>query len=109
MVTIKTQEEIKKLKEGGKILATILDDLIKNVKAGVSTKDLEKLAVLKIKQAKAIPSFLNYRNNKEETPFPTALCSSINSEIVHAPSVPGRILKNGDLIGLDLGIIYQGL
>ena len=109
MVTIKTQEEIIKLKDGGKILAIILNEVIKNVKKGVSTEYLEELAKKRIKEAGAEPSFLNYKNKAEDVSFPTCLCASINSAIVHGPACPKQILRSGDVIGLDLGIKYKGL
>lgn len=109
MVTIKSKKEIELLREGGKILASILEEIVKEAKVGVSTAELEKMAEKRIKKAGAQSSFKNYKNKVEDKPFPTCLCTSINSEIVHAPSLPGRKIKNGDVLGLDLGIKYKGL
>ena len=100
MITIKTPEEIKIMTEGGKILAEILKKLEKKVKPGITTKELDRVAetlVLKFGE----PSFKKYEG------YPTALCTSINEEIVHG--VPSeRKLKEGDIISLDIGMKYKG-
>jgi methionyl aminopeptidase len=101
MILIKTPEEIKIMTEGGKILAKIMKELEKAVRPGIVTKDLDKLAEELILKSNGKCSFKGYEN------FPTCLCTSINEEIVHiAPSE--RRLKNGDIISLDLGILYKG-
>lgn len=101
MITIKTPEEIKIIAEGGKILAEIMKKLEKRILPGVTTKELDRLAEGLILDSKTKPSFKGYQN------FPAVLCTSINEEIVHAvPSV--RSLKEGDIISLDLGLIYKG-
>jgi len=106
MITIKKKEEIEKLREGGKILASILDKIAKEVKPGITTADLEKMACDLIKAAGGRPSFKGYQSLLDDKPFPTAFCASINDEVVHAPSLPARVLEDGDIIGLDLGMEY---
>lgn len=102
MISLKTQREIKLMREGGKILAKILDQLAKAVSPGITTANLDKLARELILFYKVKPSFLGYGG------FPAVLCTSINDEVVHG--VPSdRILKEGDIIGLDFGIIHGGL
>ena len=111
MITIKTKEEIKIMLEGGKILAHIMKELAKRVKAGLSTKELDRVAETLIFSAKGGSalggksgikcSFKGYQG------FPVCLCTSINEQIVHG--VPSdRTLKEGDIISLDLGIFYKG-
>ena len=101
MITIKSQEEIQIMSEGGKILARIMKELIKKVRPGITTKELDRLAESLILKSGGKPSFKGYEN------FPAVLCSSINEEIVH--SVPSnRVLKEGDIITLDLGILWNG-
>ena len=101
MITIKTPEEIKIMTEGGKILAKIMKELEKKVSPGITTKELNRAAQALILKSGGKPSFKGYQG------FPTALCTSINEEIVHcAPS--RRILKEGDIISLDLGMKYKG-
>ena len=107
MIPIKTQEEIKIMREGGKILAGIMGELEKAVKPGVTTIELNRLAESLIFKSGARPSFKGYTNQKDGIldPYPASLCTSINEEIVHClPS--GRVLKEGEIISLDLGIYY---
>ncbi len=106
MLIYKSKEEIKLIEEGGKILNNILNKLCDLAKEGVSTAELEKVACDLIDQAGGRPSFKDYEVGAGYDPYPTALCTSINDEIVHAPSLPGRILKNGDIVGIDIGMEY---
>jgi methionyl aminopeptidase len=106
MIIIKTKEEIEIMRVGGKILAAVLANLKKMVQAGVSTADLEKEANHLILAAGGRPAFKDYRSSGMDRPFPTALCTSINNEVVHGPALPGRILKDGDIIGIDIGMQY---
>jgi len=101
MITIKTPEEVEIIAEGGKILAKIMKELENNVKPGITTKELDRLAESLIFKYGGECSFKGYQN------FPTCLCTSINEEIVHA--VPSdRVLKEGDIISLDIGMKYKG-
>ncbi|KKP42085.1 MAG: Methionine aminopeptidase [Parcubacteria group bacterium GW2011_GWA2_33_14] len=101
MNLIKTSEEIKIIAEGGKILATVLSQLEKMVKPGITTLDLDRAAEALILMHKAKPAFKGYEK------FPYSLCTSVNEDIVHGfPS--NRVLKEGDIIGLDLGVLYKG-
>jgi len=106
MINIKTREEIEILREGGKILADILNQLKKKVAPGISTGELEDLACELIERAGGKPSFKGYDPGLRNRYFPTALCASINDEIVHSPAYPSRKLKEGDIIGLDIGMEY---
>ncbi|MDP2917943.1 MAG: type I methionyl aminopeptidase [bacterium] len=102
MIKLKSPEEIKIMREGGKILAQILKQVSKKTKAGTRAQDLNNFAEEEIKNHGAEPAFKNYQG------FPASLCVSINSEVVHG--VPGeKIIKDGDVVGLDLGIKYKGL
>lgn len=109
MIKLKTKEEIQTLREGGRILGGILAQLTEMVVPGISTAELEQKANELIKGAGGQPSFKGYKAKYDRKPFPSALCTSINEEIVHAPAVPKRYLKNGDIIGLDLGMKYKKL
>jgi len=101
MITIKNKEEIKTMSEGAKILAKIMRELIKMVKPGISTEELDKAAEGLIFKSGAKTSFKGYDG------FPATLCVSLNEEIVHGlPSE--RKIKEGDIITLDLGILYKG-
>lgn len=99
MITLKTQQEIELMRQGGQILASVLFEVAKEVKPGVTTAHLNDLAEKLIAQQGALPAFKGFQG------YPTALCTSVNEEIVHAlPSE--RQLKQGDIIGLDLGILW---
>jgi len=101
MITIKNEEEIKTMQEGGRILAKIMEKLEKMVKPGITTKELDRAAEALILSYRATPSFKGYLE------FPNSLCTSINENIVHG--LPSEyILKEGDLLKLDLGILYKG-
>jgi len=108
MITIKNDKEIVILRQGGRILGQIMKQLIKEVKPGATTGHLEQVADFLIKQAGGRPSFKGFRAEKNDQPFPTAICACLNDEVVHAPSLPSRQLKSGDIIGLDIGMEYQG-
>lgn len=108
MIIIKTTEEIRKLKEGGPILARILRDIALAVRPGITTKSLDDLAVKLIKESGHKAAFLNYKPEGARKPYPASLITSVNSEVVHG--IPGDyVLKEGDIIALDLGINYQGV
>jgi methionyl aminopeptidase len=102
MIILKSKEEIAKIARASKIVAEVLSELRQMVKAGVTTADLDKAAERMIVERGGVPAFKGYRN------FPATLCASINEEVVHGIPSPKRALKEGDIIGLDLGAIYDG-
>ncbi|PLX20691.1 type I methionyl aminopeptidase [Candidatus Parcubacteria bacterium] len=106
MQNIKTKEEIELMREGGKILSSVMRSLEKMVEPGLSTKELEEKACKLIEEAGGRPSFKHYKISEDSTPFPTALCVYINNEVVHGPALPGRILKQGDIVSIDVGMEY---
>lgn len=101
MISIKTPEEIKVMREGGKVLADIMARLQKQVKPGMTTAELDEFAETEIKKAGATPAFKGYQN------FPRTLCTSVNEEIVHIIPSKEKVLKEGDIITLDLGLIWE--
>lgn len=103
MFKIKTKEEIEIIRQGGKILASILQALIKEVKPGISTEYLENIAAKMMSAVGGRPAFKNY-DMGEGIFFPSILCISINEEVVHGSALPARILKNGDIVDIDLGM-----
>jgi len=105
MITIKKEEEIKIIREGGKILAEVLAEVIKKAKPGVRTIELDQLAEELIIKKGGIPSFKNYRNSIHEPAFPTTLCTSVNEQLVHVPA-SDYVLKNGDMLNIDIGMKY---
>ena len=110
MITIKTAEEIEILREGGRRHAFILSELSKKVAPGVSTQHLEDYARELIKEGGDKAAFLNYTPRGAKRPYPAALNVSINDEIVHGiPNESPKILAEGDIVSLDLGIEHQGM
>ncbi|MGE5297997.1 MAG: type I methionyl aminopeptidase [Acidobacteriaceae bacterium] len=106
---VKDDSQIKTLKEGGAILARILNLLSEKAKPGISAFELDQIAADEAKKAGASCSFLNYKSNPSDTPYPGSLCVSINDEVVHGLPTKDKILTEGDIVGLDLGIKYKGL
>lgn len=103
MIYFKNKEEIRIIKEGGKRLAFILESLIKEVKPGVETMHLENLANKYIESFGGRSAFKNYPMGGGIF-FPSTVCISINDEVVHGAAYPNRILKNGDIVDLDIGM-----
>jgi methionyl aminopeptidase len=106
-MTIKTPKEIEIMTEGGRRLGAVLRALETAVQKGVTTKALDRLAYSEIVATGAKPAFLNYRPAGAKEVYPYTLCASVNDVIVHGqPS--NYALKEGDIISLDLGLIYKG-
>jgi methionine aminopeptidase type I len=101
MIIYKSEEEISAIRRSNRIVADILAELREMIKPGIQTKELDKYAESKARSLGAIPAFKGYRG------FPASLCISVNEEIVHGiPSA--RILREGDIVSLDFGVIYDG-
>jgi len=101
MIIIKSDQEIAVMRQAGKIVATVLEVLKSQVRAGMKTKELDGIAARELDRLGAKPSFKGYRG------FPANLCVSVNDEIVHG--IPGeRVLAEGDIVSLDLGAIFMG-
>lgn len=109
MIIIKTPEEIEILREGGRRLAEILYQVNEKIAPGVSTKELDLYAEKLIRLGGDIPAFLNYKPDGATRPFPASLCVSVNDEVVHGIPSKKRILKEGDIVSLDLGLKHKGL
>jgi methionyl aminopeptidase len=101
MIIYKTEAEIAAMKRGSQIVAEVLAGLKAMVKPGISTKTLDEFAETTAREMGALPAFKGYRG------YPASLCASINEVIIHGiPS--SRMLKEGDIIGLDFGVLYDG-
>lgn len=101
MISLKTEKEIEIMREGGRILAKILEELKKIVFPGIRTKDLEELAERLILESGGRCAFKGFEN------YPSCLCTSINEELVHVPPSE-RVLKDGDILKIDLGLFWKG-
>lgn len=108
-IYIKTKEEIEIIREGGKRLATILAKVGTMVAPGVTTAELDEYAHKLIKEGGDVPAFLNYKPEGHHRAFPASLCTSTNSEVVHGIPSKKRVLKEGDIICIDLGLKHKGL
>lgn len=110
MITIKTPEDIEKLKVAGKHLAEVLSFVASHVKEGVSTDTLNDLAEKKIEELGDTAAFLGYMPDWAYSKYPAALCVSVNDVVVHGiPNVDPKVLKEGDIVGLDAGLIHEGM
>src|SRR3989344_9421872 len=110
MITIKTKEEIEILREGGKRLAEIMEEISRKVKPGTSSVELNDLAEKMAIQGGDKPAFLNYKPYGAKRPYPASLCVSVNDEIVHGiPNEGEKILNEGDIVSLDLGLVHKNL
>jgi methionyl aminopeptidase len=101
VITIKSDEEIKIMREAGRIVGQVLQILVQEAKPGVSEKDLDKIVRREYAKRGCIPTFLGYHG------YPATVCISINEELVHG--IPtDRVIKEGDLVSIDLGATYKG-
>lgn len=103
-ITIKTKEEIDLMREGGKLLAGILDRIVLAAQSGIATLELDKLAESLILQSGGKPSFKGYRIKGVSVAYPGTICISINEEVVHGIPRQDRIFHEGDIVGLDIGM-----
>jgi len=103
LIPRKSREEIKSMKFAGNVVALVHQEMALAVKPGVSTLELDEIANKIIKEYRCIPSFLGYHG------FPGTICASINEEVVHGIPCAERILKEGDIISVDVGATYKGL
>ena len=101
-ITIKSKSEIEKMREAGRLLSLVHDEMAKHVKPGISTMELNKIGEDMIRSFGCTPSFLNYEG------YPASICISVNDRVVHGIPSRHEILKEGDIVSLDAGLIYQG-
>ncbi|MCR4802878.1 MAG: type I methionyl aminopeptidase [Lachnospiraceae bacterium] len=101
-ISIKSAEEIEKMKEAGRILSIVHDELEKFIQPGISTWDIDQKGYDLIKSFGCEPSFLNYNG------YPASICISIDDEIVHGIPNKKHILHEGNIVSLDAGVIYKG-
>lgn len=101
-VSIKSEREIELMREAGRILAHVHEELGKMLKPGISTMDIDRTGERLIRSFGCIPSFKNYNG------YPASICVSVNDEVVHGIPNKHRILREGDIVSLDAGVIYNG-
>ena len=103
MINKKSREEIKLMRQAGNIVALVHKEMARVIEPGISTLELDKIAYDIIKKNKAIPTFLGYCG------YPNSICASINEEVVHGIPNENRILKEGDIVSIDVGATFRGL
>lgn len=101
-VTIKSAREIELMRAAGKILGKVHQDLGKELKPGMTTLEIDRIGEEMIRSYGCIPSFKNYNG------FPASVCVSVNDEVVHGIPSKHRVLKEGDIVSLDIGVAYKG-
>ncbi|MEY8391290.1 type I methionyl aminopeptidase [Lachnospiraceae bacterium 45-W7] len=101
-VSIKSAREIELMRAAGKILAKVHENLGKELKEGMSTLDIDRLGDEIIHSYGCIPSFKNYNG------YPASVCVSVNDEVVHGIPTKKRLIREGDIVSLDIGVIYKG-
>ena len=99
----KSREELKLMREAGNIVALVHQEMKRIIEPGISTMELDDAAMRIIKANKEIPTFLGYHG------FPASICASVNSQVVHGIPSEKCILKEGDIVSIDVGATYRGL
>ena len=102
MITIKSEKEIRLMREAGKILGEVHNRLGEIIEPGISTLEIDRKGEEWIRGFGCIPSFLNYEG------YPASICVSLDDEVVHGIPKENVILREGDIVSLDAGVIYQG-
>ena len=102
MITIKTDAEIALMRESGKLTRDVLDLIASKIRVGMSTKEIDKIAHDYIKSYGAYPSFLGYSG------YPASICSSIDDMVVHGIPSNDEIIKDGQIVSIDVGVLYNG-
>jgi methionyl aminopeptidase len=102
MIICKSVAEIEKLRRSGRIVRQVLAEIREQVRPGITTLDLERFVVKRLKELGTRPAFKGYRG------YPCCLCASVNEEVIHGIPTESRILKEGDIVSLDMGVIQDG-
>jgi len=102
MIIYKSPPEVDRMRKAGRIVAGTIDRVVASVRPGITTADLDRVAESYIHERDATPSFKGYRG------FPASICTSLNNEVVHGIPSPKRVLREGDLLSLDFGAIWDG-
>jgi len=102
MISLKSERELDLMRKAGGVVAQVLDELVGMTQPGISTGELDRYAEMRCRELKCLPAFKGYHG------FPASVCISVNDEVVHGIPSNKRILKNGDIVGLDFGVIYEG-
>lgn len=104
MAYIKSPDEIQKIIEGGKLMGEILEKISLMVKPGITTWEVDQEAERLIREVGGRPAFKNYHSHRSEPPFPSTICASVNEEVVHGIATKEKVLKEGDIFSIDIGM-----
>jgi methionyl aminopeptidase len=107
MIFLKSFHEIEIMRSANRIVSEILAELREKVVAGISTADIDQIAATLIRKKGARSAFKGYQIRNGMVPFPATICVSLNNEIVHGIPSPQRIVREGDVVSLDFGVIYR--
>ena len=102
MITVKTDKEIALMRESGRLTKEVLDLIGREIRVGMTTKDLDKIAYDYIKSCGAYPSFLGYSG------YPASICASIDDTVVHGIPSDDIVIKDGQIVSIDVGVVYNG-
>ncbi len=108
MIIIKTRDEIERIRESSRIVAEVLRSLREFIRPGITTWALNKKAEEVIKKRKARAAFKGYRPSFGSGAYPAALCVSINEEVIHGIPSTRRVVREGDIVSMDVGVCYRG-
>jgi methionyl aminopeptidase len=107
MIGIKSKTEIEKMHNAGLVIARIFDKVMETVRPGITTRDIDKMVEEIIVGSGGTPSFKGYKSYEGTDPYPASICASVNDEVVHG--IPNsRILKDGDILSIDVGVCMDG-
>ena len=101
-ITIKTEQEIELMRESCRLLSIVHKEMESQIRPGISTKEIDIMCDTMIRKLGGIPNFKNYNG------YPASVCVSVNDEVVHGIPTKHRILQEGDIVSLDMGMIYKG-
>ncbi|HEU4384778.1 MAG TPA: type I methionyl aminopeptidase [Anaeromyxobacteraceae bacterium] len=101
-IELKTPDEIERMREAGLVVHQVLEELARALRPGLTTAELDRLAEARTRELGATPAFKGYHG------YPASLCISVNDEVVHGIPSPERVLRRGDIVGLDFGVVYRG-
>jgi methionyl aminopeptidase len=101
-IELKSEKDLEKMRRAGRLAGRVLAELAKAVEPGITTKDLDRLAEKRIREAGAIPTFLGYRG------YTATICASVNEEVVHGIPSAKKVLRDGDILSIDIGATLDG-
>ncbi|HOW45647.1 MAG TPA: type I methionyl aminopeptidase [Candidatus Aminicenantes bacterium] len=108
MIPLKTDRELELMRRANRIVAVVLAEIEERIRPGVSTLELDSWAEERIRGLQGVPAFKGYGGRDGARPFPATLCTSVNQEVVHGIPAAARRLREGDIVGIDVGVVYEG-